>query len=120
MVHLRHSNGYETMYLHLSSIAVKRGARVSQGDLIGRVGSSGLATGPHLDYRVKRNGSYLNPVSVLRSMPPGDPIPEDQLPAFMESRDRALATVTGHPVPDATGQAPAQIASTPELVAGHD
>jgi len=93
MVHLRHANGYETQYLHLSSISVKRGTRVTQGDLIGRVGSSGLATGPHLDYRVKKNGAYLNPVAAHRAMPPGDPIPNDQMPAFVEARDRALAMV---------------------------
>ena len=95
MVHLRHANGFETQYLHLSSIAVRRGVRVTQGDLIGEVGSSGLATGPHLDYRVKKNGSYLNPVTAHRAMPPGDPIPDDQMPAFVDARDRALAMVTG-------------------------
>jgi murein DD-endopeptidase MepM/ murein hydrolase activator NlpD len=91
MVHLRHANGFETQYLHLSSIAVRRGARVAQGDLIGRVGSTGLATGPHLDYRLKKNGVYLNPVTAHRQMPPGDPVPPSQLAAFQAVRDQVLA-----------------------------
>jgi murein DD-endopeptidase MepM/ murein hydrolase activator NlpD len=91
MVHLRHANGFETQYLHLSSIAVRRGARVAQGDLIGRVGSTGLATGPHLDYRLKKNGAYINPVTAHRQMPPGDPVPADQMAAFEAVRDQLLA-----------------------------
>jgi len=93
MVHLRHASGFETQYLHLSSIAVRAGAHVHQGDLIGRVGATGLATGPHLDYRVKKNGSYVDPLAAHRSMPPGDPIPRAQMAAFVEARDRALATL---------------------------
>jgi murein DD-endopeptidase MepM/ murein hydrolase activator NlpD len=54
MVHLRHANGFESEYLHLSAISVHAGARVHQGELIGRVGSTGLATGPHFDYRLKK------------------------------------------------------------------
>jgi murein DD-endopeptidase MepM/ murein hydrolase activator NlpD len=92
MVHLRHANGFETQYLHLSSIAVRSGARVAQGDLIGRVGSTGLATGPHLHYAVKRNGVNVNPVAVHRAMPPGEPIPSDDLPRFVEARDRAFSS----------------------------
>jgi len=93
MVHLRHASGFETQYLHLSSIAVRAGAHVHQGDLIGRVGATGLATGPHLDYRVKKNGSYVDPLAAHRSMPPGDPIPRAQMAAFVEARDRALASL---------------------------
>jgi murein DD-endopeptidase MepM/ murein hydrolase activator NlpD len=93
-VHLRHANGFETQYLHLSSIAVRRGARVEQGHVIGRVGSTGLATGPHLDYRLKKNGVFLNPVTAHRAMPPGDPIPAADLPRFSEARDRALSALS--------------------------
>ena len=75
MVHLRHANGFESEYLHLSAIAVHAGARVHQGELIGRVGSTGLATGPHLDYRLKKNGAFINPLTAHRAMPPADPIP---------------------------------------------
>ena len=93
MVHLRHLNGFESEYLHLSSIAVRAGAHVRQGDLIGRVGASGLATGPHLDYRVKKNGVFINPLTAQRAMPPGDPVPSAQLLAFGEVRDRAFAEI---------------------------
>jgi murein DD-endopeptidase MepM/ murein hydrolase activator NlpD len=91
MVHLRHANGFETEYLHLSAIAVHAGARVRQGELIGRVGSSGLATGPHLDYRLKQNGAFINPVTAHRAMPPADPIPQLQMVAFEAVRDTAMA-----------------------------
>jgi murein DD-endopeptidase MepM/ murein hydrolase activator NlpD len=70
---------------------VRAGARVRQGELIGRVGSSGLATGPHLDYRLKKNGAFINPVTAHRAMPPADPIPAVQMAAFEAARDRAIA-----------------------------
>jgi murein DD-endopeptidase MepM/ murein hydrolase activator NlpD len=95
MVHLRHANSFESEYLHLSSIAVRRGARVRQGDLIGRVGASGLATGPHLDYRLKKNGAFINPLTAHRSLPPGDPVPADQMTAFASARDDAFARLAG-------------------------
>ena len=61
-VELRHPNGYRTGYSHLSRILVKAGQKVGQGDVLGRVGSTGLATGAHLDYRVQDpRGRYLNP-----------------------------------------------------------
>lgn len=90
MVHLRHTNGFESMYLHLSSLGkgVRRGARVDQGQLIGRVGASGTATGPHLDYRLKRNGAYLNPLTIHRKLPPGEPIPASLHAAFDAERQR--------------------------------
>jgi murein DD-endopeptidase MepM/ murein hydrolase activator NlpD len=62
MIKLRHSNGYETMYLHLSRINVRVGARVRTGEVIGAVGSSGESTGPHLDYRIIHRGNYVNPL----------------------------------------------------------
>jgi murein DD-endopeptidase MepM/ murein hydrolase activator NlpD len=103
MVAIRHSSGYESMYLHLSSIAVRAGQHVSQGELVGRVGSSGLTTGPHLDYRLRKNGTYVNPLSEHKRMPPGDPIPAGLLDAFKAERDRLLALL-----PAATpGPAPA-------------
>ena len=91
MVHLRHAGGYETYYMHLSKVAVRAGQRVGQGDLIGRVGMTGMATGPHLDYRVKKNGTAINPLTLLRSLPPGEPIPAKLLPEFSAERDRLLA-----------------------------
>jgi murein DD-endopeptidase MepM/ murein hydrolase activator NlpD len=94
MVHLRHSQGFETEYLHLSSIAVRAGTHVHQGELVGRVGMTGLATGPHLDYRVKRNGAFINPVVAHHSMPPAEPIPQAQMTAFVAARDRAFAQMS--------------------------
>ena len=91
MVHLRHANGFETEYLHLSVISVHPGARVRQGELVGRVGSSGLATGAHLDYRLKKNGAFINPVTAHRAMPPADPIPALQMAVFEAARDRVMA-----------------------------
>ncbi len=62
-VKIRHRNGYETMYLHLSRFArgIRKGASVAQGQVIGFVGSTGLATGPHLCFRITRNGKPLDP-----------------------------------------------------------
>ncbi|HEX7139633.1 MAG TPA: M23 family metallopeptidase [Vicinamibacterales bacterium] len=90
LVHLRHANGFESEYLHLSSISVRAGERVQQGEVIGRVGSSGLATGPHLDYRLKKNGVFVNPVTAHRAMPPADPVPAAQMAAFAAARDAAF------------------------------
>ena len=87
-VKVRHSNGYQTEYLHLSSIAVRTGARVGQGDLIGRVGSTGLATGPHLHYGMKKAGRYVNPVIEHRNMPPGEPVPAAYMTMFTSERER--------------------------------
>jgi murein DD-endopeptidase MepM/ murein hydrolase activator NlpD len=91
LVHLRHPGGYETFYMHLSSTAVRAGQRVGQGELIGRVGTTGLSTGPHLDYRIKKNGAYVNPLLLHRSLPPGDPVPAAQMAEFRQERDRLLA-----------------------------
>jgi murein DD-endopeptidase MepM/ murein hydrolase activator NlpD len=90
MVRLRHASGYETSYMHLSSIAVMAGQRVGQGDLIGRVGTTGLSTGPHLDYRVSRGGRYINPLQLHKTLPPGEPVPAAHMAAFAEERDRLL------------------------------
>jgi len=87
-VKLRHPNGYETEYLHLSSIAVRAGVRVGQGDLVGRVGKTGLATAPHLHYGLKKNGRYVNPILEHRNMPPGEPVPASVVNVFTTERDR--------------------------------
>jgi murein DD-endopeptidase MepM/ murein hydrolase activator NlpD len=63
-VELDHEGPYKTSYSHLSSVAVKKGQKVRQGDLIGRVGSTGLATGPHLHYQMWQNGKYVDPMSI--------------------------------------------------------
>ena len=93
MVRIRHAGGYKTAYLHLSSFGpgIRVGARVNQGATVGGVGQSGTATGPHLDYRILKNGVYVNPIAELRRMPAaGEPLRADQLPAFARRRDEML------------------------------
>jgi murein DD-endopeptidase MepM/ murein hydrolase activator NlpD len=86
-VKVRHPNGYLTAYLHLSRFAsgIGVGRRVSQGEVIGYVGSTGLATGSHLDYRIQRDGRWINPLDLDNK--PAEPISEEQLPAFLAWRD---------------------------------
>ena len=88
VVKVRHPNDYLTAYLHLSKFGagIKSGVRVQQGQVIGYVGSSGLATGPHLDYRVQRRGRWIDPLSIKAV--PADPIPTDALPQFLVWRDQ--------------------------------
>jgi murein DD-endopeptidase MepM/ murein hydrolase activator NlpD len=83
-VRLSHRSGYETMYNHLSRLGagLVPGARVSQRQVIGYVGATGLATGPHLDYRIRRHGTFVNPLS--EKFVPGEPIPSDQRAAFLQ------------------------------------
>jgi murein DD-endopeptidase MepM/ murein hydrolase activator NlpD len=90
-VTLRHTGGYETQYLHLSSFGagIRGGAHVSQGQVIGRVGSTGLSTGPHLHYVLKRNGEHVNPIAEHRRHPPGDPISTEHRAAFEKARTEA-------------------------------
>jgi murein DD-endopeptidase MepM/ murein hydrolase activator NlpD len=88
-VKLRHANGFETLYGHLSRIHVGRGQRVTQGTCIGLVGRTGLASGPHLDYRMIRDGQYVNPLKV--QSPPAEPIAAADRAAFERARDRRLA-----------------------------
>src|SRR5581483_5553385 len=92
MVVVRHADGYETLYLHLSSFGpgIHAGVHVSQGELLGRVGMTGAATGPHLDFRVKQNGIHLNPAVLHSRMPAGEPIGDDAMPRFTAVRDDVL------------------------------
>ncbi len=71
-VSIRHNGTYTTNYAHLSKILVKRGQKVSQGDTIGLVGSTGLSTGPHLHYEMVKNGVKINPLQEV--LPPGEPL----------------------------------------------
>ena len=95
-VSIRHASGYQSSYLHLSAIGpgIRPGVHVTQGQVIGRVGATGLATGPHLDYRLARNGKYLNPLLEHRRMPPGEPIPPEHLEGFNAVRDAVMARLT--------------------------
>jgi len=81
-IKVRHTSRIETSYLHLSRFAkgLRRGSNVTQGDVIGYVGMTGLATAPHLDYRVNDNGTWLDPLK-LKSITP-DPLRGDALRQF--------------------------------------
>ena len=87
-VTLRHAGGYESRYLHLSAFGagVRAGARVSQGQVIGRVGATGLVTGAHLHYELLRNGRHVNPVAEQKRNPPGAPIAAGDQAAFAARR----------------------------------
>ncbi len=81
-IRIRHGASYTTYYGHLHRIAkgIRSGARVTQGQFIGTVGSTGLSTGPHLDYRMKRGGDFVNPMTV--SLPSKEGISEEDRPQF--------------------------------------
>ena len=98
-VKIRHPNGYETLYGHLSRIDVKAGERVDQAEVIGAVGTTGRSTGPHLDYRMIKNGVHVNPLK-LKS-PAAEPILASERAAFEADRDRKLAFL-GTSVPSYT------------------
>jgi len=98
-VRLRHANGFETLYGHLSRIDVRPRQRVKQGTLLGAVGMTGLATGPHLDYRMLRNGSFVDPLRV--KSPPAAPVPAEERAAFAQVRSERLILLGGANPPPA-------------------
>jgi len=114
MVHLKHAGGFETFYLHLSSFGagVRAGSHVAQGQLVGRVGMTGSATGPHLDYRLKRNGVFVNPVSFHSRQEPGAPIAASELVAFTAARDTALSRLSATLLAEAPRQKPDAVRAT--------
>ncbi|MBP5336383.1 MAG: peptidoglycan DD-metalloendopeptidase family protein [Bacteroidales bacterium] len=90
-IRIKHAQGYETSYMHLSKFAsgLKVGSRVSQGQLIGYVGATGTATGPHLDFRVFQNGKAINPLSL--NSPASEPLDKKYLEAFNALYDKWMA-----------------------------
>jgi murein DD-endopeptidase MepM/ murein hydrolase activator NlpD len=90
---LRHANGYETGYLHLSRFAegMHVGARVAQKQVIAFTGSTGMSTGPHLHYAVKRAGYFMNPLAV--KMPRAEPLSTKELPRFQERTAELLSAL---------------------------
>ena len=88
MVHIVHGGGYETMYLHLSRLYVRPGEHLEIGKIIGLVGSTGLSTGPHLDFRILQSGQYKNFERL--GLPPCDPVDKKHWPEFAELRERYL------------------------------
>jgi len=88
MVKIAHSQGYETMYLHLSRILVHIGERVEIGRTIGLVGMTGLATGPHLDFRISQKGQFLNFERL--GLPPSEPVSKRNWAEFASLREQWL------------------------------
>jgi murein DD-endopeptidase MepM/ murein hydrolase activator NlpD len=97
LVKVQHSNGYVSYYMHLSRILVHNGQHVAQGDRIGLVGMTGLATGPHLDFRLELHGQFLNFEKL--KLPTSDPVSKSDWDAFAAACNSALAQMP--PVPSA-------------------
>jgi murein DD-endopeptidase MepM/ murein hydrolase activator NlpD len=95
-VTLHHRNGLDTVYCHLSAVAVHAGSRVTQKQLIGSVGTTGRSTGPHLHYAVRRNGAFLNPLSL--KVPREAPIAEAHRADFEAKVAPLRAKLDGAPV----------------------
>jgi murein DD-endopeptidase MepM/ murein hydrolase activator NlpD len=102
LVHIVHSNGYETMYLHLSRMLVHAGQHVEIGATIGFVGSTGLATGPHLDFRILQHGQYKNFEHL--GLPPAEPVAKQFWDEFVAVRDQWLPLLQRGLVPGTQAQ----------------
>ncbi len=87
---IRHNSVYTTLYMHLNGFAkgIAQGVRVKQGQVIGYVGSTGLSTGPHLDFRVFKNGKPVDPLKV--KSPPAEPVTEASMPQFIALKDSLM------------------------------
>jgi murein DD-endopeptidase MepM/ murein hydrolase activator NlpD len=89
---LDHGRGYTTLYGHMSSFGkIRVGQRIGQGTVIGRVGMTGLASGPHLHYEFRINGVHRNPLSI--TMPPAEPLSGAALASFRAETSTALARI---------------------------
>ena len=93
-IRIKHNSVYSTAYLHLSKYApgIKAGTRVRQGEVIGYVGSTGRSTGPHLDFRVWKNGTPINPLTM--DSPPAEPIKSENMDAFEKAYEKYKAQIT--------------------------
>jgi murein DD-endopeptidase MepM/ murein hydrolase activator NlpD len=96
---IAHANGFTTRYGHMSGFArgIAVGRRVSQGDVIGYVGMTGLATGPHLHYEMIRNGRHVDPLAV--ELPDGDPVPTDARARWLAEMRPRVALLSSVPQP---------------------
>ncbi len=99
MVEIRHNARYRTRYAHMNGWAsgLDVGEQVTQGEVIGYVGATGTATGPHVHYEFLRYGEQVDPADL--ELPPGDPVPEDQMQRFAEQRAAAVAELVEHRLP---------------------
>lgn len=128
---ISHGGNYQTLYGHLSRIAkgIRAGSSVSQGDLIGLVGSTGLSSGPHLDYRMKLGARFINPLTLVT--PAAARIPLQEEPQFSNEKQTALfeqgsrfagrsgSWVLNVDIPDATTGIVTATAILPQLADGH-
>ena len=89
-IKIRHDKVYESQYLHMNGFAkgIRPGVKVKRDQVIGYVGSTGLATGPHVCFRFWKNGRQIN--HLRENFPPLDPMPEESLPAYFDNRDNHL------------------------------
>jgi murein DD-endopeptidase MepM/ murein hydrolase activator NlpD len=92
-VKLDHPGPYTSSYSHLSKIAVKNGASVKQGQVIGYVGATGLATGPHLHYEFRQNGKPVDAMKI--DLPTVEPLPKAEMAAFLAEAERVLPMLDG-------------------------
>ncbi|MCB0587321.1 MAG: peptidoglycan DD-metalloendopeptidase family protein [Phaeodactylibacter sp.] len=98
-VKIKHDDTYQTQYLHMQKFAkgISSGVHVKQGQVIGYVGSTGLATGPHVCFRFWKNGKQVNHLNL--KFPPAKPLPDEDMPRFTELRDKYMALLEkAHPV----------------------
>ena len=104
-IRIRHANGYQTAYAHLNGFArnIRAGSRVTQGQTIGYVGTTGRSTGPHLHYEVHHNGNPVNPMTL--DLPTGRQLADNEIALFEAERDRILAIRDAAP-PASRGDAP--------------
>ncbi len=109
-IKIQHNSVYATAYLHLSrySKGITQGGYVHQGDIIGYVGSTGLSTGPHLDFRFYKNGHMVDPLKI--EAPPVEPVHEANLQAYDSVKAMIMGRINGIPMPDSTlgGISPSQ------------
>lgn len=121
---VRHGGGLESLYSHLSGYArgLRNGQKVRQGEVIGFVGMTGLATGPHLDFRLRQNGRFINPAKAIN--PRGEPVSKAFMPTFEKVMAQELALLKGEQsaaeytvdsiVPDLMEQPQVEKAAEPE------
>jgi murein DD-endopeptidase MepM/ murein hydrolase activator NlpD len=107
MVEVAHANGYQTMYLHLSKMFVRIGEHVDIGKTIGLVGSTGLSTGPHLDFRILLKGQYKNFEKL--GLPPSDPVAKKYLPEFSALREKWLPLLRNPEMLEAASAVPVAV-----------
>ena len=111
-IEIRHNNSYTTLYLHMSKFArkMKKGKKVAQGQVIGYVGSTGLATGPHLCFRMRKNGAPVNPYRV--KAPAAQPVSAKKLAAFRAAVEPLIARLEGREYKQVASMEPEQQTET--------